>query len=112
MWVSMWILLLVFAIILLLFSVLNEDHPFWNIISMMISFPLWWILGYGQLEIEFPYVAITTSDTIVSGYEIVTSPISPFLLYFFFGVGVICFIYMWAMIWDKWYNYKNWHGGN
>jgi len=106
MWVSMFILLLVFAIFLMIFSVINEDHPFWNIISMMLCFPLWWYLGFGQLEIEIPYIAITSADVIVSGYEIYTSPISPYLLYLFFGIGVICFIYMWAMIWDKWNDMK------
>jgi len=112
MWVSMFILLLVLAVILMLFSVFNEDHPFWNIVSMFVCFPLWWVLGLGQMEIEIPYVAIDSSDVIVTGYYTYTSPISPFLTYFFFGLGVLCFIYMLAMIWDKWYNYKNWHGGN
>jgi len=112
MWVSMFIVLLIFAIVLMIFSVWNEDNPFWNIVSMAISFPLWWILGYSQLELEFPYTAITSDDVIVTGIHTYTSPISPFLLYLFWGIGVICFIYLMAMVWDKWYNYKNWHGGN
>ena len=108
----MFILLFIFAFLMLILAISEEDNPFWNIIGSLVSAILWIILGISQMEIEIPYTAINSADVIVTGVHTYTSPISPYLTYFFIAMFWISFIYLFAMIWDKWYNYKNWHGGN
>jgi len=107
----MFILFFLLAVLMLVIALYLEDNPFWNITGTLISAVLWLILGLSQMQIEIPYTAIRTNDTIVTGYHTFTSPISPFITYFFILMFWICFIYLLAMVWDKWYNYKNWHGG-
>jgi len=107
MWHIMFIILLIFAIILMLFSVQSENHPFWNIVAGIISIPLWFILGLTNMEIEIPYqIYNSSSSSIEVGVHNFTSPISPFLTYFFMGIGLVMFIYIIAMVYDKWGNFK------
>lgn len=109
----LFILLLVFAILLIIFALEYEDNPFWNIISITMSAALWFILALSNLRIESTYQMYNaTSGNIETGISEFTSPISPFISYIFMGMGVIMTVYLIAMVFDKWYNYKNWHGGN
>ena len=107
----MFILFFVLAVLMLFVAIYLEDSPFWNIIGTLVSAVLWLILSLSQMQLEIPYTAVLSDDTIVTGYHNFSSPISPFLTYFFLLMFWICFIYLLAMVWDKWYNYKNWHGG-
>jgi len=59
------------------------------------------------MEIEIPYQMYNaTSGNIESGYHVFTSPISPFITYLLAGFGVIMTIYLVAMVFDKYINYK------
>jgi len=107
MWHIMFIMLLLFAILLMIFSIQLENHPFWNVIMAITSVPLWFILGLANMEIEIPYeIYNASSSQIETGSHVFTSPISPFLTYFFVGIGLIMMIYLIAMVFDKWYNWK------
>ena len=109
----MFVILLVIAILLLMFAVGFDDNPFWNLTSIVLGIPIWFILGLGQLELEESYVAYNASSgAIESGTEIIFSDISPYLSYIFMIIGILLMIYLIAMVFDHWYNYKNWHGGN
>jgi len=107
----MFILFFILAGGMLLLAIYLEDSPFWNIVGTLISAVLWLILGLSQMQLEIPYTTVLSNDTILEGTHIYSSPISPFLTYFFVLMFWICVIYLIAMVWDKWYNYKNWHGG-
>lgn len=107
MWHIMFIMLLIFAILLMICSIQLENHAFWNIIMIVVSVPLWFILGLAQMEIEIPYqIFNNSSGNIETSYQVFTSPISPFLTYFFMGIGLIMMIYLIAMVYDKWINWK------
>jgi len=112
MWVVQYLIFVVLAVLFLLLAIYNEDHPFWNIVGAIISSVLWLILTLSQLVIDFPYIALRSNDTIVTGFYSYTDPLAPFLSYIFLMMFWLTFIYLMAMVWDKWYNYKNWHGGN
>lgn len=108
----MFIMFFILAIVMLLIAIANEGHDYWNISASFISATLWLILALSQMELEIPWQMMnTSSNAIETGYHTFSSPISPYLVYFFVLMFWICFIYFLAMIWDKWYNYKNWHGG-
>ena len=100
MWFVMFILLFLLALILLMFSVAYERNPFWNLVGAGISSFIWLILSLSQMQIEIPYTAITSSDTIVTGVHTYTDPLSPYLTYFFFGLFAVLQIYIWALVWD------------
>ena len=111
MWQTLYIILIGFAILMLLLSIIKENNPFWNITGALLSSVTFLILSLSGMQIEIPYTAIQSDNTIVTGTHTYTSPISPYLTYFFLLLFILIFIYFLAMIWDKWYNYKNWHGG-
>jgi len=111
MWYINYFVFVTLAVLFLLLAIYKENNPFLNIVGSLLSCVTWLILTLSQLEIEIPYTAIRSNDTIVTGIHSYTSPISPFLVYFFLLMFIVTFLYFLAMIWDKWYNYKNWHGG-
>jgi len=104
---TIFILLLIFAILLIIFAIEYEGNSFWNLVSIVLAIPLWFILGLANMEIERPYELYNiSSGNIETGIHTVTSPISPYLTYFFMGVGLLLFIYLFAMVYDKYINYK------
>lgn len=104
---TIFILLLIFAILLIIFSIEYEGNAYWNLVSLVLATPLWFILGLSNMEIERPYeIYNISSSSIETGVHTVTSPISPYLTYFFAGVGVILMIYLIVMIWDKYITWK------
>ena len=104
---TIFILLLIFAILLIIFAIEYERNSFWNLVSIVLAIPLWFILGLANMEIERPYELYNiSSGNIETGIHTVTSPISPYLTYFFMGVGLLLFIYLFAMVYDKYINYK------
>ena len=106
MWAVMFVILFVFAVVMLLFGVIYESrNDYWNLIGVAISSFTFLILSLSQLEIQFPYTAIQTNNTIISGVTTYTDPISPYLVYYFFGLFVLTQLYIWSSIWDI-YNKK------
>ena len=97
MWIIMFIMLFLFAIILMVFTVENENHPFWSLVSGFLASIIFLILSLSQMQIEIPYEMFNvTSGYIETGVHVYTSPISPYLTYFFFGLFVILQVYTWA----------------
>ena len=97
MWHVMFILLFLLGIILLLFSVELEKHPFWNLAAGFMSSIIWLILSLSQMEIEIPYTMYNaSSNAIETGSQVFSSDISPYLVYFFFGLFVVLQVYTWA----------------
>ena len=107
----MFILLFIQAWLLLGMAIKYEENPFLNIIGSLGSSVTWLILSLSQMQIELPYIELLSTDNITTGVYTYTSDISPYLTYYFVFMFIMTFIYWFAMIWDKWYNYKNWHKG-
>ena len=106
MWSTLYIMLCVFAFAMMLVAIAKENNPFWNIIGSLLSALTFLILGLSGMEIEIPYTAIQSDNTIVTGVHTFSSEVSIYLVYFFYLLFVLVFLYFLAMIWDKWYNYK------
>lgn len=103
----MFIMLLVFAILFIVFAIEFEHNSFWNLISIVLSAVLWFILALSVMQIERPYEIYNASSGVVeTGYHTFTSPVSPFISYIFMGMGVIMMIYLFAMTYDKYINWK------
>ena len=90
----LFILLLVFAVIILLIVVTNDFGVFWNTVFIMIDIMVWYLLSASVMVIEIPYeIYNVSSSQIETGYHTFTSPISPYLVYFFMMFAVIMMIY-------------------
>ena len=98
MWYMNYYIFIGLAVLFLLIALWKEDNAFWNLIPTFFSSILWLILGLGQMQIDFPYTAINSADTIVTGYWSYTDPLSPYFVYIFFGLFVILQVYIWAMV--------------
>ena len=95
------VLLLVFAIIMLLVSIEYEasGHKYWNIVGIFLASGLFLILAVGCLEIEIPYQAFnSTSGQVETGYQVYTG--MPWLSYLFVGVAIVSIIYMVTLIFE------------
>ena len=81
--------------LLLMFIVIKYDlEPFWNFTFILIDIVLWYLLSASIMELENPWTAYNaTSGIIENGYTIYTSPLSPYLTYFFSMMGTIMVIY-------------------
>jgi len=101
-----WILLFILGVLFIIFSIEYERNPFWNLISITLSIPIWFILGLSQMQLEQPYqIFNSTSGNIETGIHTITSPISPYLTYLFVGIGMLMIIYLIAMVYDKYQVY-------
>lgn len=98
MWYANYIIFISLGVTFLLIALWKEKNDFWNILSGFISSILFLIVSIAQLEIDFPYTALLSNDTIITGTHTYTSPISPYLVFLFFGIFVILQIYSWVMI--------------
>jgi len=104
---AMFFVLLILAVLFIIFAIEYEGNAFWNLISIVLSTVLWFILALGVIQLERPYTMYNASSGMIeSGYSVYTSPISPFLSYVFMGMAVIMMIYLFAMTYDKYINYK------
>lgn len=102
MWNVMFVMLFIFAIVMLIFSVVYERNGYWNLLGAFISSITWLVLSLSQMQIEIPYQFYNeTTNTTITGSHVFSSPISPYLTYFFFGLFVVTQLYVWAMVWDK-----------
>jgi len=106
---SLFIILLIFAILLLTLSLEHEKNPFWNLVAITTDAALWFILALGVIEIELPYqIYNSSSGNVEEGVHIFTSIYSIYISYVFMLFGVIMFIYLVVMIFDK---YTSWVKG-
>lgn len=101
------VILLILAVLFILMSIEYEGNPFWNLICIMMATTLFFILALSVMEITEPYqIYNATSGNIETGYHEIVLVENVFLSYIFTGLGVICMIYLVAMVYDKWINYK------
>jgi len=90
----MFIMLLVICVLLTLMIIEFDYGIFWNSTLTMIGIVLWFVLAASIMQIEIPYqIYNSTSGNIETGYHMFTSPISPYLVYFFMLFGIIMMIY-------------------
>ena len=66
---------------------------FWSITLSLLSTILFFILAPAQFELEIPYTAIRTNNTIITGTHIFTSKTSPEIANFCNMMAVIMFIF-------------------
>ena len=82
------------ALLLMFICIRYDMETFWNFTFILIDIVLWFLLAAGIMELERPWTAYNaTSGVVESGYEIFTSPLSPYLTYFFSMMGTIMVIY-------------------
>lgn len=91
---SLFIILFVLAILLMLICIEVDWGIFWNSTFIVVDIVLWFLLAASVMEIERPYEMYNaTSGFIETGYHTFSSPISPYLTYFFSLFGIIMMIY-------------------
>ena len=101
------IMLLVIAVLLILMSIEFQENGFWCLISIVLSATIFYILALSIMEIEIPWQMYNaTSGNIETGYHTFSSPVSPFLVYIFAGLGTIMMIYLVAMTYDKYMEFR------
>jgi len=85
-------ILLIAAIILLIIAS-QADSELWADMFLTIDVFFWYFLAASGFEIEVPYSLYnSSSSTIESGLNIVSSKISPEMMYFCMGIGSICLV--------------------
>lgn len=105
---TIFILLLIFAILLIIMAIEYHDNAFWELVFIVLDVPLWFILALSNMQIERPWEMYnTSSQQIETGIHTVTSPISPYLTYFFMGIGLVMMVYMIAVLFGSVYE-KSW----
>jgi len=86
-----------FLVIALLFTLLaiyfmiEENYVFAGIFQLL-CIVVWFTLAAACVEIELPYTAIQSDDTIVNGVHIYGDSTAPAQMYFFSMMAVIMFI--------------------
>ena len=95
----LFMLFLILAIILFFVSIAQDLRVFWNTTITIIDILLWYILAAAIMQIEIPYqIYNASSSQIETGHHTFTSPISPYIMYFFYMMATITFIYFVAYI--------------
>lgn len=83
---TMFLALLVGAVLFMILTIL------WDSLSLgILDIMLWFILSSAVHNIEVPYVAIQSDNTIVEGVQVIES-LHPLGL-LFIGIGIIVFLY-------------------
>jgi len=94
---SILILLVVIGFVLMLISF------YWESLALSaVTFVIWIGLSIGIYQIEIPYTAIQSDNTIVTG----THNIENMYMYgyFFIALAIIMFLYMITMVFQMWQN--------
>jgi len=87
-------MLLVFAILFVLLSIEFDFGPYWNVIFILTSVVIFFLLAASVMEIEIPWQMYNaTSGNVETGYHTFSSPISPYLSYLFMLFGIVMMIY-------------------
>jgi len=89
----MFIIILMFAFIFMLFSIVFEDK-FWKTTFIVVDIFLWFLLAATVMEIEIPYTAYNaTSGQLEDGYHVFTGKVGVYLPYFFAMFASIMIIF-------------------
>jgi hypothetical protein len=90
---SIFIILLIFAILLVIITIEYERHIFWNMICSALSGFLWFILGVSMWQLDRPYEMYNVSSSQIEvGVHTYTMNNVPGLSFLFLGIGIIMFI--------------------
>ena len=90
----MFIILLIMAIIFMILALEHYKDKFWSVIFTLIDTVIWFILAASVLEIERGWQMYNASSgQIETGIHIISSKVSPELVYFFMMFGAIMMIY-------------------
>ena len=107
----MFYLLLIVAIILIILAIEYRHNDFWELIFICLDIPLWFIIAVSNMELERPWTMYnSTSGNVETGIYTITSPISPYLTYFFMGIGVVVIIYLISVIFGEKGLYRKFRG--
>lgn len=91
----LFIILLIFAIILVIMSIEFEKHDFWSITSIVLSIPIFFSLSFGVLEFHRPYeIFNSTSGNIETGLHNFTITGDIYLSYLFTGLACIMIVFL------------------
>ena len=95
------ILLFVFAVLMLLVSIEYEasGHKYWNMVGIFLAAGLFLILSVGCMEIETAYQAFNSSSgQVETGYHVYTG--MPWISYLFVGCAIVAIIYMVTLVFE------------
>jgi hypothetical protein len=101
---SMFVILMLIAILLLVFAIVFEDNAFWQLTAITLSSALWFILALSTLEIEIPYEFYNGATGLIETGSHTYS--NPYIVYIFALMGVLTTIYLVVMTFDKYITYK------
>ena len=91
----LFIILLIFAIILVIMSIEYEGHDFWSITAIVFSIPIWFTLSFGVIELHRPWeIYNASSSAIETGIHNYTVAGDVFLSYLFTGMACIMIIFL------------------
>lgn len=103
---AIYVLFVFFAILFLFLAIiLKKIEPFWNIISIVITTFLWFVIALfhsGGFETGYSCFNSTTGITTFE-YSVYASEIYIYLSYFYMLMGILCFIYLIVTIFDYYY---------
>jgi 4-amino-4-deoxy-L-arabinose transferase-like glycosyltransferase len=100
------IIFILLAVITILLAIyLREEDAYWNILFIVVSAGLWFILAlFTTSGIETPYTAYNSTVGNSSMYYSVYAPAEFVYLSYFFGLmGVLCMIYLIVTIFGYYY---------
>lgn len=99
--VVLFVLFFMVALVFLLLSVefTSSSDPktnfiaVWGVFFLFASTILWFVLGAAVMEIEYPWEAYNASSgNVETGVHVFRSDISPYISYFFNGIGSIMIV--------------------
>jgi len=95
----MFITLLIIALLFVLLTIITDYGIFWNVIFILTSIVIFFVLAAAIHEIEVPYTIYNaTSGNIETGFHEIHNIQNTYLSYLFFMFAVIMMIYFVAYI--------------
>lgn len=99
-------LFVVMAFITIVLAILlKRDDPYWNILLIVISAMLWYVLALlnaGGIETAYSAFNVTTGGTTLE-YDVYINESMIYLTYFFILMGSLCMIYLIVTIFGYYY---------
>jgi len=95
----MFAFLMFLAILFIILSIEYDFGIYWNVIFILTSAMLFYLLAASIMQIEIPWqIFNATSGNVETSYHTFSSPISPYLSYLFMLFGSVIMIYFVAYI--------------
>ena len=102
----MFIMLFITALVFMGYAIEKEKKDqFWNVILVVMSIAIFFILAAGIFEIETDYqIFNNTSGNVETGIHTISTLNNIFLSYLFMFFGIICLLYLIIIIINLWKN--------